>query len=37
LLTENVGDLQIIGDLVDARSPREPQPSAESEAPPEAD
>lgn len=37
LLTENIGDFQIISDLVDARSPQQREPDAESEAPQQSD
>ena len=37
LLAENIGDFQIISDLVDARSPHRFEPNAEPEAPQQAD
>ncbi len=37
LLTENIGDFQIISDLVDARSPHRLQANAAPEAPQQAD
>jgi predicted nucleic acid-binding protein len=37
LLTENIGDFEIISDLVDARSPQQSEPNSEPEAPQHAD